>query len=100
MILEEDEEEEEGFDEMEVEEVENFGPELIIPSDIDLGGHDSAEPYTEPVSPSSPFPPEHETLPDPTLAGSGGMPLTADALAKMQEQQDESTEAVTEKRGS
>lgn len=89
MILEEDEEGVDEMDEeMEVEEVENFGPELIIPSDIDAAGDDSGEPETEPVSPLSPVPPGNEQPSDPTMAGSGGMPLTADALAKMQEQEE------------
>lgn len=84
MILEEDEEEEvdEMDEEMEIEEVENFGPELVLPSDAEVG-----EPYTEPVSPMSPLPVQADAPPDGTAAGSGGIPLTADALAKMEAQE-------------
>ena len=91
-ITEEDEDvemmEETMEEEMEIEEVDQFGPELVVPSDIEA---DSAAPYTEPVSPLSPLPPGQGEAPDSTrnAAGSGGVPLTAQALAKMQEEEEE-----------
>lgn len=88
MILEEDEEEVDEMDEeMEVEEVENFGPELVLPSD---------EPYTEPVSPMSPLPGEKELGPGSAQGNRGGMPLTADALAKMEAQEGKKSPTVEE----
>lgn len=85
MILEEDEEEEDDVEDVD-DEVENFGPELVLPSDGEAG--DGA--YTEPVSPMSPLAihEERDPMADSAAAanGGGGVPLTADALAKMEEQ--------------
>lgn len=98
-ITEEDEEEdEEELDDMEVEEVDQFGPELgveIVPSDANaaLDG-DSAGLSTAPVSPLGPFTPPEKADPlangvpgesgDHVRNGSSGIPLTAEALARNQ----------------
>lgn len=100
-ITEEDEEEEdEELDDMEVEDVDQFGPELgatMVPSDVNanLDG-DSAGLSTAPVSPMDPLTPPEKPDPlangGPTASGeqerkassSGGIPLTAEALAKNQ----------------
>ena len=80
-ITEEDEEEEE----MEIEEVDQFGPELILSSDVDAPADDEhGEIYTEPASPMSPLPPARDAPTEPKRSGSGGgLPLTAEALAKI-----------------
>lgn len=83
-IMEEDEDEEMD----EIEEVDQFGPEIIVPSDLDAAVTDTGEPYTEPVSPISPLPSRDEDRPEPKRSGSGGVPLTAEALAKMQEEEE------------
>lgn len=97
--IEEDvEEEEEVLDEeVEVEEIDQFGPRLVIPSDFDAaagaagGGTD-----TEPVSPLSPLPSAgQEQFPDSPPAPSGGIPLTAHALARMEEEEEGKTGADT-----
>lgn len=83
-ITEEDEE-------MDIEEVDQFGPELIMPSELEAAAadHDTGESYAEPVSPISISPgPEHDETTK-LRSGSGGVPLTAQALAKMQEEEDE-----------
>lgn len=95
--IEEDEEEEDVFDDgMEVEEVDQFGPRLVIPlSDPDASagalGVDAGT-DTEPVSPLSPLPSaglEDFPLDSAPGASSGGVPLTAQALAKMEEEVEE-----------
>lgn len=109
-ITEEDEEEEEEEEDVEEEEMEfqdvvedglKFGPELssAVPAAID--GDESVDVSTAPVSPLGPLtPPEKVTDPlahangNGTLTeaadaedrkGSGGIPLTAEALAKNQQ---------------
>lgn len=94
MILEEDEEEVDEMDEeMEVEEVENFGPELVLSSDVEVG---TPYPNTEPVSPTSPLPPDNQLGSGSAKIDGGGMPLTADALAKMEAQEGKKSPTVEE----
>lgn len=86
-ITEEDEEELE--DDMEVEEVDQFGPELQIPSDNDLAVDDVGEIYTEPASPLSPLPMTPGENPmEVKRSGSGGTRLTAEALALKQQEEE------------
>ena len=98
-ITEEDEEEEDEMEDLEVEEVDHFGAEVALTSDLDAAVDDT---FTEPVSPLTPLPPaEHETRElDP--AKGGGVPLTAEALAQMEEEEEEldiATEMELEKKG-
>lgn len=93
-ITEEDEEAEDTED-LEVEEVDHFGPELVLPSDAEAVELDVGEIYTEPVSPLSPLPPpEHAEPPDSRRASSSGVPLTAEALAKMNEEEEKKDKSV------
>ena len=86
-ITEEDEDEDD-MEDLEVEEVDHFGPELVLPSDVEGAVDDSGETYTEPVSPLSPLPPpERAETPDSRRPSSSGVPLTAEALAKMNEEE-------------
>lgn len=85
-ITEEDEDELEMDEDMEVEEVDQFGPEIGGPSDHELVVDDAGEIYTEPVSPLSPLPNAEEDPIDATRSGS--VPLTAQALAQKQEQEE------------
>lgn len=94
-IAEEDEDMEMDED-MEVEEVDQFGPVLGLTSDVDAAVDDSGEAYTEPVSPLSPLPPTDEEPMEPNRTGSAGVPLTAEALARKQEE-DEKLEALAQK---
>ena len=87
-ITEEDEEEDE-IEDLEVEEVENFGPRFLLSSDLDAAVDDTGEVYTEPVSPMSPLTPKVDEPPTQNRSGSGGVPLTAEALAKMEEEEEE-----------
>jgi hypothetical protein len=98
-ITEEDEEEDDEMEDLEVEEVDHFGAEAALTSDLDVAVDDT---FTEPVSPLTPLPPgEHEKRElDP--AKGGGVPLTAEALAKMEEEEEEldiATEMELEKKG-
>ena len=90
-ITEEDEEEDEDMEDMEVEEVDHFGAELAGASEIDAAIEENGETHTEPVSPLTPLPaPEHDVA-EPDLkgsVGSGSVPLTAEALAKMNEEEE------------
>ena len=86
-ITEEDEEEmlEEEEEEMDGEEVDAFGPELVLPSDVSAAVEADGE-----VSPLSPTPLERQQPPEfPEKPGSSVQPLTAQALAKMQEEEEE-----------
>ncbi|KAK5173631.1 uncharacterized protein LTR77_002312 [Saxophila tyrrhenica] len=84
-ITEEDEDED-----MEVEEVDQFGPELVLSTHInDAAREESEAVYTEPVSPISPLP---RTQHDEVVGnGSGVVPLTAEAL-RVKEEEDERVE--------
>jgi len=98
-ITEEDEEEDEEVEDLEVEEVDHFGGEAVMTSDLDAAVDET---FTEPVSPLTPLPPaEHETRELDPVKG-GGVPLTAEALAKMEEEEEELdmvTEMEMEKKG-
>ena len=87
-ITEEDEEEDE--EDMEVEEVDHFGAELGPASDINVPVDDVGNTYTEPVSPLSPLPPTEIE----SKAVNGGVPLTAEALAMMEEEEEEEEEEL------
>ncbi|KAK3700009.1 hypothetical protein LTR37_016169 [Vermiconidia calcicola] len=80
-ITEEDEEDED----MEVEEVDQFGPELAMPSTASAMG-DSGGVYTEPACPFSPVSPPAAA--DGTMPP-GSVPLTAEALARKQEEEEQ-----------
>lgn len=87
-IIEEDEEEDEEMEDMEVEEVDHFGNEVALHSDGN--GDGEGETYTEPVSPLTPLPSaEHPPVLDLDSKKGGGVPLTAEALAKMEEEEEE-----------
>ncbi|KAK4500365.1 hypothetical protein PRZ48_008554 [Zasmidium cellare] len=80
-VEEEDEEEEME----EYEDVDHFGPELQITS-----GEAPSEmgPDTEPVSPLSPLPGQEEENPLDAATSTNSVPLTAEALAKLGEEED------------
>lgn len=92
MILEEDEDMDETGED--IEEVEHFGPELVLPNDAEQGVDDNADPWSDPVSPLSPLVLDQEQLPEAPNSVSNGMPLTADALAQIQAHEDKK-EAVS-----
>ncbi|KAK3677490.1 hypothetical protein LTR78_002340 [Recurvomyces mirabilis] len=102
-ITEEDEEEAEldaEFEDEDVEEVDQFGPELVAASRIQLHQVGPVvavgEDIPEPVTPVSVAPPEDlasgavspRTVPLLPNGGAGPIPLTAAALAKMEEVQE------------
>ena len=94
MILEE-EDEDELNDDIEVEEVDHFGVEHLNPSDLETAVDDHDGTYTgdvSPLAPLTPVPPaENEQG---KRSASGGVPLTAHALAKMQEEEEEKEEGT------
>lgn len=96
--IEEDveEEEEEVFDgDVFVEEVDDFGPRLVIPTDHDASAGAAGGTDTEPVSPLSPLPSAgHQEVPEPTVLAGGGVPLTAHALARMEEEDNEGKASI------
>ncbi|KAK5122432.1 hypothetical protein LTR85_004016 [Meristemomyces frigidus] len=89
-ITEEDEEDEDEMEDMDVEEVDHFGPELVLPGGEleEAVGGDVAE--EEPISPMSQLPAADEAEEEaPGSAGKAGkVPLTAEALAKMEEEEE------------
>ena len=87
-ITEEDEDELDMDEDMEVEEVDQFGPELVLSSDLDAIVDEPGGIYTEPVSPLSPMLRVDDELVDAKRTGSSGVPLTAEAL-QMKLEQDE-----------
>lgn len=94
-ITEEDEEEDEEMEDMEVEEVDHFGAEMAPTSDVDVPVDDAGTTYTEPVSPLTPLPPaEHDVR----QLSVGAVPLTAEALA-MKEEEEEEIEKRSRKSG-
>ncbi|CAK4029282.1 serine threonine- kinase [Lecanosticta acicola] len=86
--VEEEDEEELEDDDGDYEEVDHFGPELVVAtSDAGMTGRSGGD--TEPASPLSPSPGQEEEDPlgpggnAEALKSSGGVPLTAEALAKL-----------------
>ena len=77
-VTEEDEEEEEEYED------EPFGPELNIPA-----ADQATEMISEPISPLSPLPGEEDNPLDATPVDikPGGVPLTAEALKRLSEDQ-------------
>ena len=98
MIMEEDEDEEEATDQdMDVEEVDHFASAseltLTLPGDLEsaIQGHGGGGSFTGDVSPMTPLTPlPREVVDEPkrSVSSGGTLPLTAQALAKMQEQQE------------
>lgn len=89
------EEEDEDEEMEEYEDVDQFGPELQITS---VEGQSEMGPETEPVSPLSPLPGQEEENPLAAADTTGSVPLTAEALAKLGEEEDkkEAQEATKE----
>lgn len=95
-ITEEEEEEGEELDDEEVEEVDHFGPELVVPGnrvDVYEGGDGNGVP----ISPVSLLAEESPVSPHSTAASAGivegnKVPLTAAALAKMEEDEEDKEE--------
>ena len=87
-ITEEDEEEDE-MEDIDMEEGDQFGPEIGVHSDIETTLDHHRDSRIMPVSPLSPLTPEHEKQDDLGSSTGSGVPLTAEALAKMQEQEEE-----------
>jgi len=97
-ITEEDEDELDEED-MEVEEVDQFGPELVLSSDLGAIVDEPGEIYTVPVSPLGPLPPDDDGV-EAKRAGSSGTPLTAEALQhKLEEDEKLERQASAQKIG-
>ena len=99
---EEEEEEQEGEveEEMEIEEVDQFGPELHLPGETGvIASNDDHSPITsEPLSPLSALPSHEENVKETEeaakavslrTASGGSMPLTEEALARMNREEGE-----------
>lgn len=93
-ITEEDEEEEDDMEDMEEEEVDQFGPELVavnsngLPGSELAGGGAGSEMTADPTSPLSPLPGGEDDPPRTSTGSTGKVPLTAEALAKMEEEEE------------
>lgn len=103
----EEEDEEEGDEEV-YEEVDQFGPDLRIVVDgfVDVEGTttDAGGEYTAPVSPMSPMMEQETDLlskaaVDAGVKDGGGVPLTAEALAMMEEENDKQEAAEEVRKG-
>jgi len=91
-ITEEEEEEGGELDDEEVEEVDHFGPELVLPGnriDIYEDGDGNGVP-TSPASLLAEEPPKspHSNAPSAGVGEGKKVPLTAAALAKMEEEEE------------
>ncbi|KAK4542122.1 hypothetical protein LTR36_007153, partial [Oleoguttula mirabilis] len=84
---EEEEEQDDMMEDMEVEEVDQFGPELVLPgSALEEGG--AGEASEEPISPLSQLPAVGDEQLGSIAEAGGKVPLTAEALAKMEEEEE------------